>query len=533
MANGTLNVALKKDWLLANPWLWLGLGLALTIASWSTARIHGGNASDLRVIVLALGMLATGVGVHLRWHDRETVYLQGRATQAGIGARFIMGGVFLAAGLGLIVYFGVSCWYGNLPGWFPGATFLLCISVAPASLRAARRCLFPNDRQWKLDVDEEIALSLMLAGGVCVLGWYALYLGPTLADDWDTMRLFLRALAGVCLLGAALVLASMMLRRVTLSILFFLHFCAISNACMTVDPSPWLIKQSWVRLFRPYLEFMYLNNAYHFFAPDPGPSSYLWFRVIFTTPQGKDHGLWYKVPDLDEDGNIKHPVALEYQRFLAMTASVEPDGSLPSLGVWFDNSKDMWVGAPLMADRLNLSLLAERKNLHPRDRKLAPLLGQRLSDHWRIPLSPVLPWAQQVRIPNDQAKMLLSSYTRFVARKFAVHPENPDWEFKHVKVYRVTHYIPEVKWYRLRIPPTDPVLYRSFYSGLYDADGEQRFEQDPYLYWMLPSLRLDPNNPESDIEDYLRLHAGDENWFREGKTRIWQKHPKRGHVGQD
>ena len=65
------------------------------------------------------------------------------------------------------------------------------------------------------------------------------------------------------------------------------------------------MQQIWTRIFRPYLEFMYLNNAYHFYAPDPSTSSYLWFRVIFTDDaDGKEYGRWYKVPQLDEKGRI-------------------------------------------------------------------------------------------------------------------------------------------------------------------------------------------------------------------------------------
>src|SRR5262249_51727018 len=31
------------------------------------------------------------------------------------------------------------------------------------------------------------------------------------------------------------------------------------------SPSPWLSTQIWTRIYRPYLEFLYLNNAYHFY----------------------------------------------------------------------------------------------------------------------------------------------------------------------------------------------------------------------------------------------------------------------------
>ena len=33
--------------------------------------------------------------------------------------------------------------------------------------------------------------------------------------------------------------------------------------------------------FRPYLDFLFLSSAYQFFAPDPGPTSLIWFRVRY------------------------------------------------------------------------------------------------------------------------------------------------------------------------------------------------------------------------------------------------------------
>jgi hypothetical protein len=306
-----------------------------------------------------------------------------------------------------------------------------------------------------------------------------------------------------------------MMRRLTVSVVLVLHFAGISTACLSVEPAPWLVKQSWVRLFRPYLEFMYLNNAYHFYAPEPGPSSYLWFRVIFSTPEGVDQGMWYKVPDLDEDGNMRHPVALEYQRFLAMTESGAPDAALPAAGAWFDAQRNIWVGAPELANRLNLA---------PRENE-GINIGQIRPRHLRVPMDRYLPWAQQVRIPGDVSKALLRSFAQFVAQKFAVHPDHPDWEFKKVKIYRVVHYIPAIEWFQNNIPPTEPELYRSFYTGTYDKDGVERDREDPYLYWLLPSVRRIADDPDSEIKDYCRLHAGDPNWFRPRGEKQWGPPP--------
>jgi hypothetical protein len=52
------------------------------------------------------------------------------------------------------------------------------------------------------------------------------------------------------------------------------HLVAIMIAPAAVAPSSELIQSAW-RLFRPYLELLYLNHGYHFFAPEPGESTLL------------------------------------------------------------------------------------------------------------------------------------------------------------------------------------------------------------------------------------------------------------------
>ena len=35
------------------------------------------------------------------------------------------------------------------------------------------------------------------------------------------------------------------------------------------------------RVYRPYLNLLYMTNAYHFYSPDPGTSSVMWFAVYY------------------------------------------------------------------------------------------------------------------------------------------------------------------------------------------------------------------------------------------------------------
>lgn len=55
-----------------------------------------------------------------------------------------------------------------------------------------------------------------------------------------------------------------------------LHLTAIIVAPASVSPSSDLVRWTWT-LFQPYLETLYLNNGYHFFAPEPSPSTLLGF----------------------------------------------------------------------------------------------------------------------------------------------------------------------------------------------------------------------------------------------------------------
>jgi hypothetical protein len=56
------------------------------------------------------------------------------------------------------------------------------------------------------------------------------------------------------------------------------HLAAIIVAPASVSPSSDLIRSAW-SLFQPYLELLYLNHGYHFFAPEPGESTLISFAA--------------------------------------------------------------------------------------------------------------------------------------------------------------------------------------------------------------------------------------------------------------
>ena len=84
------------------------------------------------------------------------------------------------------------------------------------------------------------------------------------------------------------------------------------------------VTQYWNRIYRPYLEFMFLTNSYHFYSPDPSPAMYLWFRVLVeddAKPDGAENvtGESQKIPDLDEHGRHAYPMGIDLQHFLCLT----------------------------------------------------------------------------------------------------------------------------------------------------------------------------------------------------------------------
>lgn len=61
------------------------------------------------------------------------------------------------------------------------------------------------------------------------------------------------------------------------SVLLIFHLAAIVTSPSTIPPSSQVQRDSYL-LFGTYLETFYLNHGWHYFAPDPGPSTLLKYR---------------------------------------------------------------------------------------------------------------------------------------------------------------------------------------------------------------------------------------------------------------
>lgn len=68
--------------------------------------------------------------------------------------------------------------------------------------------------------------------------------------------------------------------KMVLSVWILFHFAGIVVAAASVAPSSNLAQSGWT-VFRPYLQLLYLNHGYRFFAPNPGPSTLLGWTLEF------------------------------------------------------------------------------------------------------------------------------------------------------------------------------------------------------------------------------------------------------------
>jgi len=62
--------------------------------------------------------------------------------------------------------------------------------------------------------------------------------------------------------------------RWAISLWLVYHVTAIIIAPASVSPASSLVQSVWL-VFQPYLQLLYLNNGYHFFAPEPAESTLL------------------------------------------------------------------------------------------------------------------------------------------------------------------------------------------------------------------------------------------------------------------
>src|SRR5262249_49947710 len=311
-----------------NPWLWIAVGLGAELLALGCVRGLGEGGGVLRFFLISAGLLSAGAALTLRLRSAGPAYIQelSPSGRSSILIALSASNTLLAVGVTLALIF--SFFDFDTIGWNPGQLVIMWFVVVPLSATAAKVCYDRLKRGGNVTRGEEAAALLTLTALCTYLAGWALY-RPDAPDEAVTIRLLFAAMTLVALVAAPLVIVPQVTRRAVISGLILLHFAGICTAALAAPPTPWVIAQLWVRIYRPYLEFMYLNNAYHFYAPEPGAASHIWFRVTYMDAQKNKFYQWVKMPDVDLDG--KSPRGLAYQRMLAMTENaVNSESRYPS-----------------------------------------------------------------------------------------------------------------------------------------------------------------------------------------------------------
>jgi hypothetical protein len=344
---------------------------------------------------------------------------------------------------------------------------------------------------WDLPQRIESAALISLAGLAALLGYLAM------EKDHDSGHMFCAALFLVSLAGALLVLLPPLGRRVVISLIVVFHFAGIGVAITAIDPpngpAPWLPRQLYTWVYRPYLSFMYLTNAYHFYSPEPGPPSFMWFAVKYDD----DSYTWIKLPD-----PANSPIGMHYQRMLALPEhSYSPLGRLPYSNIevaglqrekrldehvkngWYDPDRGPWEEI-YMRRELGSTLLYRTPDLPEKKALPIPMV-------WDIDL------IQQYREPTEGSKKLLVSVAMRVL--WNAPPRQDGATPRSVKVYRVTHQIVTPAELAAGVSPWEKPKHLPFFMGEFDREGRLMDSKDPFLYWYLPIVRVPKVYPDHGL----------------------------------
>jgi hypothetical protein len=429
MTDEAVSASAGAEWPVVKPVHLVIVGLSAAALALVLALVPG-LWVPLRVIILAVGILAAGVAVSLQ--PKEPRVLAGAALVALISAWGMDGSQ-------------IQLWVRGLPQIAPGSDdypdwdgarllmyLLVALALAALFLTNLPQIMGQAFRVWHNTLKSQRPAELEAAqerGRKA--GWVA--------------------------------------ARAIVSLLAVLHFVGISCAVMALPAgnreAAWLPSQLWVR-YQPYLQFMYLNNAYKFYSPEPGPPTLLWFHVEYDDGSAR----WVYLPTRETDA--KDPLAVEFTRRL-------------SLG----NSADQVQFVPGIPEAI-------------RQRRLTAI---------DIPKHPEMPLDLQYRLPNETSQRYIAEFARHVAQSYP--HDKRDISVTGVKVYVVIHNMLEPPMMARQIEPTEKWTYRPYYMGEFTSKGELKDPDDPLLYWLIPRFawpRGVPFNPLNDTPPgSFSLESGD------------------------
>jgi hypothetical protein len=321
-------------------------------------------------------------------------------------------------------------------------------------------------------------ITLLLAALTAVLA------GTATNPAWDSIRLMQWVMAGTAAVAAVLVLLPPTGQRVAFSLLVLYHFAGVLSAITSPDPRPWMTGQLWVRLFRPHLEFSYVNNAYQFYSPQPGPAQVLWFCITGTDGESR----WYRTPSKSE---LLDPLGIEYFRRLSLT---ERANQMSGAGA----SRDDYLS------RMSL-----------------------VQDYPYVP--ELMPLTPQYKCPTEQGRHFMGGYAEHAARVLGTGRWNADGTpipVKEVKVYLTQHDMLRQDQFQKGDDPYAPQTYKPYYMGRFDGTGRPINDKADLamLYWLVPIIKPE-NGP---LKNTVIMHAGSDPFDPQVQWRMEPRPPTGG-----
>lgn len=382
---------------------------------------------------------------------------------------------FILGGLGI-----------TLLSWLLGATFTnlgpLCFGLALTGVGVSIAWVAVRLREgrWLLADRIETGAMIAAAGMSCLVSYFST------REDWDSGKLFFWALFLVSLVGNALVILPPIGRKVLLSLILLFHFGGMVTAVTSVDPpnntGPWVSKQLWTYVYRPYLSFLYMTNAYHFYSPDPGPPSLFWFSVNYEDGSR----TWVKMPNRESSA-----VSMQYQRHLALpehTYSPMPRLPLTQAEIAEVRLRDPSFTPPRGSwEHVYNARSQGSLRLYPATWEED---GKTVTRALPIPMVTERSMAiyVQYREPHDLSKKLIASVGRRIVLTAPKKLDESGKEVpvKSVKMYRVTHLVITPRELAEGVDPLEKTKHLAYFLGEFDAKGELVDKNDPFLYWYLP-----------------------------------------------
>lgn len=263
---------------------------------------------------------------------------------------------------------------------------------------------------------------------------------PHASRPWDALPKWPRRLISACLL---------------------FHLIAITSAPASVAPASQLARSTW-SLCRPYLQLLYLNHGYHFFAPNPGESTLLAYTV--EKPDGTTI-----------DGAIPHPnisPRLLYHRHFMLTESLAFVANI-------SEATQVAAGPPAaIAQPPDSSLSETGETLGTDENRLVELRDGEIDA--AAPGSTDGADSVDGVVPPEQRGLLRDWYQSYANCVLKKHGG------VRAELTRVVHYLPEMEWMQDSIARGEPLT-------LGEADS---FTEFPVGVFALGHRLPDPAEPD-------------------------------------